>query len=89
MCTVDSKKNDITLTTRATDYPSSKEKVDAIPPSFVQPSLMTPPTNSPLHLELPILDTVLHPPTKGVVRKLAFNPHACAAQNYNIVEDLT
>jgi hypothetical protein len=27
-------------------------------------------------------------PPKGVVRKSAFNPHARAAQNYNIVEDL-
>jgi len=25
---------------------------------------------------------------KGVVRNSAFNPHARAAQNYNIVEDL-
>jgi hypothetical protein len=29
MCTGDSKKNDITLTTQAKDYSSSKEKVDA------------------------------------------------------------
>jgi hypothetical protein len=28
------------------------------------------------------------PPPKGVVWKLAFNPHAHAAQNYSIVEDL-
>jgi hypothetical protein len=34
------------------------------------------------------LDTVLRPPPKGVVRKSAFNPHARAAQNYSIVEDL-
>jgi hypothetical protein len=51
MCTSDSKKNDITLTTRAKDYSSSKEKVDEIPPSLVQPSPMTPSTNGPLHLE--------------------------------------
>jgi hypothetical protein len=88
MCTGDSKKNDITLTTRAKDYSPSKEKVDVIPPSLVQPSPMTPPTNGPLHLERPSLDTVLHPPPKGVVQKLTFNPHARAAQNYNIVEDL-
>jgi hypothetical protein len=49
---------------------------------------MTPPTNGPLHLERPSLDTVLHPPPKGVVQKSAFNPHARAAQNYSIVEDL-
>jgi hypothetical protein len=51
MCTGDSKQNDITLTTQTKDYSSSKEKVDAIPPSLVQPSPTTPPTNSPLHLE--------------------------------------
>jgi hypothetical protein len=51
MCNGDSKKNDITLTTRAKDYSSSKEKVDEIPPSLVQPSPSAPPTNGPLHLE--------------------------------------
>jgi hypothetical protein len=51
MCTSDSKKNDIALTTRAKDYSLSKEKVDELPPSLVQPSPMTPPTNDPLHLE--------------------------------------
>jgi hypothetical protein len=34
------------------------------------------------------LDTVLLPPPKGIVRKSSFNPHARAAQNYSIVEDL-
>jgi hypothetical protein len=51
MCTGDSKKNDIALTTRAKDYSPSKEKVDDLPPSLVQPSPTTPPTNGPLHLE--------------------------------------
>jgi hypothetical protein len=59
-----------------------------MPPSLVQPSPMTPPTNSPLHLERPSLDTVLRPPPKGVVRKSAFNPHAHASHNYSIVEDM-
>jgi hypothetical protein len=49
---------------------------------------VTPPTNGPLHLERLSLDTVIHPPPKGVVWKLAFNPHAHATQNYTIVEDL-
>jgi hypothetical protein len=88
MCTSDSKKNDIALTTRAKDYAPSKEKVDDLPPSLVQPSPVTPPTNSPLHLKRPNLETVLRPPPKGFVRKSAFNPHARDAQNYNIVEDL-
>jgi hypothetical protein len=51
MCTEDSKQNDITLTIRAKDYSSSKEKFDAIPPSLVQPSPMTLPTSGPFHLE--------------------------------------
>jgi hypothetical protein len=88
MCTSDSKQSNVALTTRAKDYSPSKEKVDDLPPSLVQPSPMTPPTNGPLHLERPSLDTVLQPPPKGVVRKSAFNPHARASQNYNIVEDL-
>jgi hypothetical protein len=59
MCTGDSKKNGIALTIRAKDYSPSKEKVDDIPPSLVQPSSATPPTNGPLHLERLSLDTVL------------------------------
>jgi hypothetical protein len=67
MCDGDSMKNGITLTTRAKDYPSSKEKVDDIPPSLDQQSPPAPPSNGPLHLERPNLDTVLCPPPKGVV----------------------
>jgi hypothetical protein len=88
MCTGDSKKNNVALMTRAKYYSPSKEKVDDLPPALVQPSPATPPSNDPLHLERPSLDTVLRPPPKGVVRKSAFNPHARVAQNYNIVEDL-
>jgi hypothetical protein len=51
MCTRDSKQHDVALTTRAEYYSPSKEKVDDLPPSLVQPSPMTPATNSPLHLE--------------------------------------
>jgi hypothetical protein len=87
MCTSDSKQNNVAITTRAKDYSPSKEKVDDVPPALVQPSPPTPPTNGPLHLERPSLDTVLQP-LKGVVHKSAFNPHARGAQNYNIVEDL-
>jgi hypothetical protein len=87
MCTGDSMKNNVALTTRAKDYTLSKEKVDDLPPDFVQPSPPNPPGNGPLHLERPNLDTVLRPP-KGVVKKSTFNPHARAAQNYSIVEDL-
>jgi hypothetical protein len=51
MCTGDSKKNNVALTTRAKDYSPSKEKVDDLPPSLVQPSPTTPPTNGSLHLK--------------------------------------
>jgi len=88
MCTYDSKKNDIAIATRAKDYSPSKEKVDDTPPSLVQLTPTNSPPNGPLHLERPNLDTVLCPPPRGVVRKSAFNPHARAAQNYNIVEYL-
>jgi hypothetical protein len=81
MCTGDSKKNEIAIATRAKDYSSSKEKVDDTPHSLVQTSPPTSPSNGPLHLERPGLDTVLHPPTKGIVQKFGFNPHARAAQN--------
>jgi hypothetical protein len=59
MCTGDSKQNNVALMTRAKDYSPHKEKVDYLPPTLVQPSLATPPTNGPLHLERPSLDTVL------------------------------
>jgi hypothetical protein len=88
MCTGDSRKDTVTLTTRAKDYTPSKEKVDDTPPDLVSTSPPNPPTTSPLHLERPNLDTVIRPPPKGVVKKSAFNPHARAAQNYSIVEDL-
>jgi hypothetical protein len=88
MCTGDSKKNEVSIATRDKDYSPSKEKVDDLPPSLVQPPPPTSPPNSPLHLERPSLDTVLYPPSKGIVRKSSFNPHACATQNYSIVEDL-
>jgi hypothetical protein len=88
MCTGDSKNNDITLTTRAKDYSSSKEKVDDIPPLLVQPPPSNSPPNSPLHLEQLSPDALIYPPPKGIVRKSTFNPHVHVAQNYSIGEDL-
>jgi hypothetical protein len=55
---------------------------------LVQTPPPTSPPNDTLHLERSGLDTVLGPPPKGVVQNSSFNPHACASQNYNIVEDL-
>jgi hypothetical protein len=51
VCIGDSEKNEIAVATRAKDYSLSKEKVDDIPPSLVQPSPPTSPSNGPLHLE--------------------------------------
>jgi hypothetical protein len=59
MCTGDSKKDNVALTTRAKDYTPSKEKVDDLPPDQVQPSPPNPPMIGPLHLERPSLDTVI------------------------------
>jgi hypothetical protein len=86
MCTSDSRKDTVSLATHTKDYTSSKEKVDDIPPDSTSPP--NPSTTGPLHLERPNLDTVIRPPPKGVVKKSTFNPHARAAQNYSIVEDL-
>jgi hypothetical protein len=88
MFTSDSKKNEVAIATRAKDYSPSKEKFDDLPPSLVQPPPPNSPPNEHLHLKQSGLDTVLHPPPKGVVRKSLFNPHARASQNYSIVEDL-
>jgi hypothetical protein len=86
MCTSDSRKDIVSLATRSKDYTSSKEKVDDISPDSTAPP--NPSTTGPLHLKRPNLDTVIRPPPKGVIKKSAFNPHARAAQNYSIVEDL-
>jgi hypothetical protein len=59
MCTGDSKKNNVAITTRAKDYSPSKEKVDDLPPSLAQPSPPAPPTNGPLHLERLRFDIVM------------------------------
>jgi hypothetical protein len=51
MCTSDSKKNDVAITTRFKNYSPSKDKVDDFPPSLVQMPPSTSPPNGPLHLE--------------------------------------
>jgi len=37
------------------------------------------PGSDPLQIEKPNPDLVIKPPAKGILRKLAFNPHARAA----------
>jgi hypothetical protein len=54
--------------------------------SFVSLPLVNPPSG-PLQIEKPTFDSILRPP-KSTICKATFNPSSCAAQNYNIVEDL-
>lgn len=51
-------------------------------------STTPPPGSGPLQIEEPNSDLVMKPPAKGILQKSTFNPHARAAQKYNIVEDL-
>ena len=51
-------------------------------------STSPPPGSCLLQIEKPNPDLVIKLPAKGILWKLAFNPHARAAQNYNIFEDL-
>ena len=46
------------------------------------------PTSGPIHIERPGTEPVVWPPSKGILRKYSYNPNACAAQHYSIVEDL-
>ena len=75
----------INVATRSKDYQTlaltaEKEK-EATPSSSTLSSI-------PLHIEHPNLDSVIGPPSRGVLRKSSYNPNARATQHYNIVEDL-
>lgn len=78
----------VRIATRLKDY-GSKILVDGkeAESSHLNPSTSAP-GSDPLQIEKPNPDLVIKLPTKGILRKSAFNPHARAAQNYNIVEDL-
>jgi len=78
----------IQVATRSHDY-GSKGPVDGkeAESSHSNPSTSAP-GSDPLQIEKPNPDLVIKLPAKGILRKSAFNPHARAAQNYNIVEDL-
>jgi hypothetical protein len=54
--------------------------------SSISPPSVSPPSG-PLQIEKPTFKSVLLPP-KRTIPKSTFNPSSCAAQNYNIVEDL-
>ena len=78
----------VRIATRSQDY-GSKHPVDVkeAESSNSHPSTSAP-GSDPLQIEKPNPDLVIKLPAKGILRKSAFNPHARAAQNYNIVEDL-
>ena len=46
-----------------------------------------PPLPNDLHIKRPTTHPVIRPP-KGTLRRMNHNTSTCAAQNYNIVEDL-
>ena len=79
----------VRIATRSQDY-GSKNPVDGkeAESSNSNPSTSTPPISDPLQIKKPNPDLVTKLPAKGIFQKLAFNPHARAVQNYNIVEDL-
>ena len=82
MLSIADKKNDVLVSTRSKDYrnPSSSNNQATNQPSASTMTLpkVVPPIIPKLTIKLP----------KGVVHKSTFNPHARAAQNCNIVEDL-
>jgi len=75
--------NDVFVSTRNKDYgnplSSNNQATD-------QPSTST---STSLKVVPPIVPELKIKPPKGVLHKSTFNPCARAAQNYNIVEDLT
>lgn len=67
----------INVATRSKDYqtPSlttGKEKE-------ATPSSSTPSSSSPLRIQQPNLDSIVRPPSQGVLRKSSYNPNARAA----------
>ena len=47
-----------------------------------------PPASGPLQIERPSTESIVRPPSKGVLHKSSYNENSHAAQHYNIVEDL-
>ena len=56
-----------------------KEIPDGLPPMLV---------TSALEIERPNAESIVWPPSKGVLRKSSYNPNPRATHHYNIVEDL-
>ena len=79
----------VRIVMRSQDY-GSKSPVGGkeVESSNSNTSTTPPHVSAPLQIEKTNSYLVIKPPTNGFLRKSAFNPHARAAQNYNIVEDL-
>lgn len=73
----------IHVNTQVKEYPLSASKEPEVPSNVPSSS------SDPLHIERPSNESVIRPPTKGVLHKYSYNPIARAAQHYSIVEDLT
>ena len=82
MLSISKQQNDALISTRNKDYRNpqlSNNKATDQPSSSTTTSIeVVPPIIPELTIKLP----------KGVVHKSTFNPHARAAHNYNIIEDL-
>ena len=79
----------VRIATRSQDYGSKNLAGGKEAEYFNSNTSNTPPfVSDPLQIEKPNSFLVIKLPTKGILRKSSFNPHARAAQNYNIVEDL-
>ena len=56
-----------------------KEIVDGPPPL---------PVSGSLEIERPSAESIVRPPSKGILHNSSYNPNTRAAQHYSIVEDL-
>ena len=72
----------IHISTRSKEYPPPTGKEPEVPSNVPSSS------SGPLHIEQLSTESVIRPPTKGVLWKSSYNPNAHVMQHYSIVEDL-
>ena len=76
----------INVATRSKDYqtltPSIGKEEEGTPSSS------TPSGSGPLHIERPNPNSIVRPPSRGVLQKSSYNLNAQATQHYNIFEYL-
>ena len=78
----------VMVATRSQDYGTKNHVIGKQTKKSSQILAISPTVSEPLQIEKPNPDIVIEMSTKGVLQKSAFNPHARATHNYNIVEDL-